>query len=93
MTRLYSPEGAIGQADVALAEMPTPLAGRRIAALDNGKPGAAWLLTHLGEQLAQRTGARFIGTSRKGSAATPCEDALVEALVSEADLILTGTAD
>jgi len=76
-----------------LARVPPALAGLRIAALDNGKPGAHALLAHLGEQLASRTSAIFTGVKRKGSAATPCEAPLFDALVNSADLILTGTAD
>ena len=93
MTLIYSPEGQSVQQSHSLAPTPAPLAELRIAALDNGKPGADCLLRAFGEELAQRTGVAFVGVHRKGSAATPCEDALLERLVAEADLIVTGTAD
>ena len=92
-TRIYAPDGRSGPASTELAEFPTTLAGRRILALDNGKPGADALLAHLGARLAVRTGADFGGTRRKGSAATPCEAHLLEDLTASADLVLTGTAD
>ena len=93
MTTIYSPEGQRVQQTRSLAPTPAALAELRIAALDNGKPGADWLLRAFGEELAQRTGASFVGVHRKGSAATPCEDALLERLAEEADLVVTGTAD
>ena len=47
----------------------------------------------MGTRLAKQTGAEFIGLRRKGTAATPCEAALLETLIAEADVVLTGTAD
>ena len=92
-TRIYSPEGTVGAVATTLATPPSPLAGRRIGVLDNGKPGADVLVGHLAERLAERTGAVFAGIRRKGSAATPCEDALLDEIVEDVDLVLTGTAD
>lgn len=91
--RIYAPDGPVGGAPLELAGAPASLAGQRILVLDNGKPGAELLLGRTAEQLARRTGARFAGLRRKGSAATPCEPALLEELAREADVILTGTAD
>ena len=62
-TRIYAPDGTPGRAETPLAALPDGLAGRRIAALDNGKPGADRLLSHLGERLAARTGAVFVGVT------------------------------
>ena len=92
-TWIYAPEGPVGDPRTALAAAPRVLAGRRIEALDNGKPGAAQLLRTLGERLAARTGAHFGGVSQKGSAATPCEDELFTTLAERGDLVLTGSAD
>ena len=92
-TRIYSPDGAIGEECVPLAAAPDVLAGRRIAVLDNGKPGAERLVGHLARRLAARTGAIFAGVRRKGSAATPCEEHLLKQIVEDVDLVLTGTAD
>ena len=91
--RIHSPEGDVGRPDAALAKSPRVLAGRRVAALDNGKPGAELLLSRMAERLAARTGAVFTGVRRKGSAATPCEEDLLRALSAEAEIVLTGTAD
>lgn len=91
--RILSPEGNVGPGITDLAPSPDVLAGRRLAVLDNGKPGAATLMTRVAEQLVARAGIEFVGGRRKGTAATPCEGALLEALSCEADLVLTGTAD
>lgn len=91
--RILSPEGAVGAAAAPRAASPDVLAGRRLAVLDNAKPGAARLLSRAAEQLASRAGVAFVGVRRKGTAATPCEDELLEALAQEAELVLTGTAD
>jgi hypothetical protein len=91
--RIHSPEGAIGRPGVAPAQAPAVLAGRRLAVLDNGKPGAELLLSRVAERLAERTGAVFTGVRRKGSAATPCEEDLLRELSRDAELVLTGTAD
>ena len=92
--KIYSPEG-LSNADAGITTLtPNPtLAGKRIAALDNGKAGANHLLTAMATRLAERSGATFVGLHRKGGAATPCEPDLLETLVREADIVLTGTAD
>ena len=92
-TRILSPEGRVGTIGAALAPSPAVLAKRRLVVLDNGKPGAERLLTRIAEQLAARAGVDFIGVRRKQTAATPCEDALLDAIVDDAELVLTGTAD
>lgn len=93
-TSIYSPVGLSNtEAGITTLAPAPPLAGRKIAALDNGKAGADHLLTAMAERLAKKTGAEFIGLHRKGTAATPCETPLLETLIAEADVVLTGTAD
>ena len=91
--RILSPEGRVGARRVALAAPLEVLSGRRLAVLDNGKPGAALLMSGVAEGLVERAGALFVGVHRKRTAATPCEEALIEKIVREADFVLTGTAD
>ena len=91
--QILSPEGRVGERGVQLAASPALLTGRRLVVLDNGKPGAALVMTRVAERIAERTGAEFVGVRRKRTAATPCEDELIEAIAGEADLALTGTAD
>ena len=90
---LYAPDGAVGPGRDAIAPAPQVLSGLRVAVLDNGKPGAATLLSAAAEHLSRRVGTEFAGVRKKGSAATPCEAELLESLVAEADVFLTGTAD
>ena len=93
-TKIYSPEGSVDPDAAPLARVPMgPLAGKRIAALDNGKSGAAHLLRAMGERLAARTGATFVGVEKKQTAATPCETDLLDRLAAEVEVVLTGTAD
>ena len=91
--RILSPEGNVGASSITLAASPDVLSGCRIAVLDNGKPGAAWLMTRLAEQLAARVGIDFVAVHRKRTGATACEDALIDQIAEQADLVLTGTAD
>ena len=49
--RILSPEGNVGVRGIALAETPKVLSGRRLAVLDNGKPGAALILSRIADRL------------------------------------------
>ncbi len=91
--RILSPQGSVGARWVSLAASPEVLSGRRLAVLDNGKPGAALVMIGVAERIAERAGVEFVGVHRKRTAATPCEDALIEEIAEGADLVLTGTAD
>lgn len=91
--KILSPEGSVGERGVALAVSPDLLAGQRLAVLDNGKPGAALVMTRIAERLVERAGVEFVGVHRKRTAATPCEDDLIAEIAEGADLVLTGTAD
>ncbi|MEM7413523.1 MAG: hypothetical protein AAF430_25045 [Myxococcota bacterium] len=91
--KILSPEGTVGTRGVVLAAPPAQLAGRRIAVLDNGKPGAALVMTRIAERLVERAGVEFVGLHRKRTAATPCEEGLLGEIADGADLVLTGLAD
>ena len=93
-TNIYSPEGSVDPNAAPTSRVPVGvLAGKRIGALDNGKTGASQLLRAMGEALARRTGATFVGVHQKGTAATPCETDLLDRLAKEVEVVLTGTAD
>ncbi|MCR9094251.1 MAG: hypothetical protein NXI30_08540 [bacterium] len=93
-TNIYSPEGSVDPNAMPTARVAIgALAGKRIAALDNGKAGAAHLLRAMGQSLATRTGATFVGVFQKQTAATPCETDLLDRLAAEVEVVLTGTAD
>ena len=91
--QIESPEGHLGHPMTSLTPSPNALVGVRVLALDNGKPGAEFLLRRVGERLAERTGAVFVGLERKKTAATPCEEELLDQIIKDADIVLTGTAD
>ncbi len=93
MLKIYRPDGNVGRALTPLAPFPEVLHGLRFVGLDNGKPGADILLGRLAEGIAARAGAVDAGLVRKGSAATPCEEDLLEKIRAQADFVLTGTAD
>jgi hypothetical protein len=90
---VYAPDGSTAPPPLALAPLPATLAGRRLVVLDNGKPGAALVMSRIAERLAQRAGMEWLGVRRKGTAATPCEPDLLAALARESDVVLTGSAD
>ena len=91
--QIYSPEGIVGRSTTPLASLPAILSGTQLLCLDNGKPGADVLLERLANGLSSRVGVVVAGRLRKGSAATPCEDALLREISGRAGLVLTGTAD
>lgn len=91
--KVYSPEGAVGQAAQQTAPSPSSLAGLRLAVLDNGKPGARRILERAAERLEQRAKTQSVGVFRKRTAATPCEAAVLDEICEAADLVLTAVAD
>jgi hypothetical protein len=94
--QVYAPDGEPGPAPATRTPGRAVLSGARVGVLDNGKPNAGLLLTRVGEQLAARTGAHLALVTEKGpggNAATPCTPAVMERIVSECDIVLTGSAD
>lgn len=91
--QILSPEGTVGTAPHAPAPSPAVLTGLRVAVLDNGKPNARLLLERLADKLAARAGASVSLVVGKGTAATPAEAEVLDALREGADLVLTGSAD
>ena len=94
--QIYRPDGAVGSGPHALAPPVPVLTGKRIGVLDNGKPHARLLMVQMAEHLAKRSGATVTVVTDKGrghNAATPCSDQVLDTLVKEADLIITGSAD
>jgi hypothetical protein len=91
--KILDPCGEVGTA----LQPPIPgfasLSGKRIGALDNGKPNAALVMAELGTLLAQRSGATFVGVIAKRTAAEPAEPGVIEKVVESCDVVLTGSAD
>jgi hypothetical protein len=61
--------------------------------LDNGKPNARLLLERLAGRLGERAGMTVSLVVGKGTAATPAEPDVLDALRAGVDLVLTGSAD
>ena len=94
--KVYAPVGQVGDQAVSPAPSPPVLAGLRIGVLENAKPNAALLLTRAAEGLAARTGASVTVVTGKGpraNAATAASGEVLDRLVEEVDLVLTGSAD
>lgn len=92
MTRIIRPDGPVVDQVHHLAPARRVLAGARIGVLDNRKPNAGLLMTFVAERLAERAGgpAPFVLTK---NAAQPAPREVLDELVREADLVLTGSAD
>ena len=99
MPLIYLPDSAPGLEMSSLAPSPGSLAGARIAVLDNGKPNAGVVMERAAETLAARTGATVALVTKKGpeglsaNAAVPMARDVLDRLLSEADLVVTGAAD
>lgn len=93
MPILVSPEGRVGRERSVLAPSVASIAGLRLSVLSNGKPNARLLLSTIAARLADHAGARVSLIETKGTAATPCEENLLQHLRGQSDLVLTGSAD
>jgi hypothetical protein len=98
-TTIYLPTST-GAAPVAeRASSPAGLAGLRIAVLDNGKPNAGVVMSRAAETLASAAGADVSLVTKKGpggrsaNAAIPCAPDIMQRLIDEADVVITGAAD
>jgi hypothetical protein len=91
--QILDPTGRVGAPAARLAPGLDVLTGKRIAVLDNLKPHAGQIMGAIARGLAVRTGARVGLEIAKVSAALPVEPEIVERLLAEADLVITGSAD
>ena len=85
-------EPSLGTDRFALAQR-RPLAGARLAVINNGKPRAAELLGAIGSHLVQRHGlASCTVIDKPGASQTITEDQVRE-IAASADAVLTGLGD
>jgi len=93
MVRFYAPDGAVEKTALEL----TPIRNRgpelRIAVLDNRKDNAFLLLSETAAGVGKHFGAGPAILTDKGNASVPAPESLVEGLVRDVDLVLTGSAD
>ena len=91
--RLVDPCGATGTIGRIVNAPFGTLAGKRIGVLDNGKTNALLLMTEMAHLLAARSGATVGTIISKRTAAEPCEEPTMTAVLAGADVVLTGSAD
>ena len=90
--RMFRPDGVVGEQGHHLAPARRVLTGARIGVLDNRKPNAGLLMTHVAERLAERAGSPPPLVLTK-NAAHPAPDDVLDRLRAEVDLVITGSAD
>ena len=91
--KLFDPTSAPVAREVKLARMPERLDGLRLGLVDNTKFNSDTLLAKLAERLHRRHGMQVAFTSRKRSASHEIDERAVEALRSQADLVISGIGD
>lgn len=98
-TTIYVPTSTAAPDVTGRAPSPAALTGLRIAVLDNGKANADVVMARAASSLASATGATVSLLTKKGpggrsaNAAIPCAADIMDRLVDEADLVITGAAD
>lgn len=90
--QIHTPEGNLGEMPANGAASFPVLAGKKIGLLDNRKPNADVVLSHIADRLAARMGTEVVRRAAK-NAAIPCEDQVLEGIAKEVEIVLTGTAD
>lgn len=89
--RVLSPFGATAGSLKPLARRRGSLRGLRVGILDNSKPNADVLLGRVAELLVERAGAGPVTVWQKPGASRPA--AMIDAVVTGSDVVLTGSAD
>lgn len=90
--RIHSPLGVIDRPESERAPSPATLDGVPIGLLDNTKPNALTLLQAAADELCVRTGARLAHTDTK-NAALPAKESVLDTMLREVRVVLTGSAD
>lgn len=93
MIEVFEPLGQVQKlAPVQMNAVP-PLAGKRLAILDNVKPNFQRLAMLSAEKLKDEFGAASITHFHKENAAVGAIPELLDEIARSADLVLTGSAD
>ena len=69
------------------------LQGKVVGFVDNAKPNFNHLVDALSEVLVSRYGVAKVVKTRKPSASVPADKQALASIVSEADLVITGSGD
>ena len=90
---MLDPAGTTAVDTKSLAGRPADLAGAVIGVLDNSKPNARVLLSHVAEALRERFGAREVRTWRKPTSSAGASPGVLDEIAAACDVALTASAD
>ncbi|HEY2506812.1 MAG TPA: hypothetical protein VGI58_09855 [Streptosporangiaceae bacterium] len=80
-------------ADMTLAPRPATLRGRTVGLLENTKPNAAVLLSHIGRELEREHGVATAVMFSKSYFGTPVEESLIQQILHNCDFVVAGIGD
>jgi hypothetical protein len=92
--KLLGPTGASERGvDTTLAVRLRSLRGLTAGLLDNAKPNASVLLSHVGRELRRGHGIRDFVMYQKGYFGTPVEESLIQQILHHCDFVVAGIGD
>jgi hypothetical protein len=90
---VFDPAGQVQKLAALQCNPVVPLAGRRLAILDNAKPNFQRLATLVAGKLRDDCSLEGIAYFRKENPAVGARPELLDQIAQSADLVLTGSAD
>jgi hypothetical protein len=93
MIEVIDPAGQIQKRATLQCNPVVPLAGRRLAILDNAKPNFQRLATLVAGKLREDCSLEGVAYFRKENPAVGASRGLLDQIAQSADLVLTGSAD
>jgi hypothetical protein len=93
MIEVLDPAGQVQKLAALQCNPVMPLEGRRLAILDNAKPGFQRLATLVAARLRDDCSLADVTLFRKENPAVGASPALLDRIAQSADLALTGSAD
>ena len=91
--KLFDPTSAPAARALTLAPRPAGLAGLRVGLVDNTKFNSDTLLRKLAERLARRHQMTVTTMNRKRSPSHEVDEAGIQALRAQSDLVISGIGD
>ncbi len=92
--KLLDPTGFDERAsDQTLSPRPNTLRGLTVGLLENTKPNAALLLSHVGRQLEREHGVHAAVMFSKSYFGTPTEESLIQRILHNCDFVVAGVGD
>lgn len=90
--RVVRPDGFVMRPGASLTPPLASLAGLRVGVLSNNKPNAPALLQAIVAGLGERYGT-VLGPVHVKNAATPYSDQVLDGILKEVEIVLTGAGD